>query len=173
MKGNAGAMTPCARREGLVVRELPDEVLIYDRDRDKAHCLNQTAALIWKYCDGKTTVPTIARHLERDLETKPIDEKVVWFALSQLSKDHLLEDSVVPPAMLSGMTRREMVRVLGVAAVIAVPLVTSIVAPTPAQAATCLPSGAACSSGPQCCSGSCPGAPNQCPVTPSTGGQCC
>ena len=172
MKGNAGAMTPCARREGLVVRELPDEVLIYDRDRDKAHCLNQTAALVWKYCDGKPTVPTIARQLERDLETKPIDEKVVWYALSQLSKDHLLEDSVVPPAMLAAMTRREMVRALGVAAAIAVPLVTSIVAPTPAQAATCKPTGTACSSGAECCSGSCSTGLASCsPVQPA--GFCC
>jgi len=162
MKENAGAIPPCARREGLVVRELPDEVLIYDRDRDKAHCLNQTAALVWKYCDGKTTVPAITRQLERDLETKPIDDKVVWFALSQLSKDHLLEDSVVPPAMLSGMTRRDMVRALGVAAAIAVPLVTTIVAPTPAQASTCLPTGSACSSGAQCCSGTCSSGPASC-----------
>src|SRR2546426_3632515 len=106
MKQNAGRNVPRARTEGLVIRELPDEVLIYDRDRDKAHCLNQTAALVWKYCDGKTTVPTIARRLERDLETKAVDEKIVWYALSQLSKDHLLEDSVVPPSMLAGMTRR-------------------------------------------------------------------
>src|SRR5437870_6843105 len=172
MKENAGAIPPCARREGLVVRELPNEVLIYDRDRDKAHCLNQTAALVWKYCDGKTTVPTIARQLERDLETKPIDERVVWYALSQLSKDHLLEDSVVPPAMLSGMTRREMVRALGVAAVIAVPLVTSIVAPTPAQASTCLPTGSGCASGSQCCSGVCSSGPASCsPAQPA--GFCC
>jgi len=155
----------------LVVRELPDEVLIYDRDRDKAHCLNQTAALVWKYCDGKTTVPTIARRLERDLETKPIDEKVVWFALSQLSKDHLLEDSIVPPAMLSGITRREMVRVLGVAAVIAVPLVTSIVAPIPAQAATCKPSNASCATGAECCSGICATTPTTCP--PFAVSHCC
>src|SRR5260370_1789043 len=163
MKEKAGAIPPCARKEGLVVRELPDETLVYDRDRDKAHCLNQTADLVWKYCDGKTTVPTIARQLERDLETKPIDEKVVWYALSQLSKDHLLEDSVVPPAMLSGMTRREMVRALGVAAAIAVPLVTTIVAPTPAQAFTCKPTGTACASGSECCSGNCSGGPHAWP----------
>ena len=155
MKENAGSI-PRARREGLVIQELPDEVLVYDRERDKAHCLNQTAALVWKYCDGKTTVPTMARQLEQDLNTNGIDEKVVWYALDQLSKDHLLEDNVVPPTLLGGMTRRQMVQVLGVAAaVIAIPLVTSIVAPTPAQAATCTPSGGGCVSGATCCSGSC------------------
>src|SRR6266571_4556339 len=36
---------PLARKEGLVVKEVSGEVLLYDLDRDKAHCLNQTAAL--------------------------------------------------------------------------------------------------------------------------------
>jgi hypothetical protein len=48
------------------------------------------------------------------------------------------------------MNRRQMVRTLGLAAVVAVPLVTSIVAPTPVQAATCLPPGAACNGSGQC-----------------------
>jgi len=154
MKQNAGRV-PRARIEGLVIQELPDEVLVYDRQRDKAHCLNQTAALVWKYCDGKTTIPTIAKRLERDLKADRVDEKVVWYALEQLSKDHLLDENIVPPALLAGMSRRQMVRVLGLAAVVAVPLVTSIVAPTPAQAATCLPSGSACTAAAQCCSGLC------------------
>jgi hypothetical protein len=155
MKQNAGGRVPRARTEGLVIQELPDEVLVYDRDRDEAHCLNQTAALVWKYCDGETTVTNIAKRLENELNTERVDEKIVWYALDQLSKDHLLEENVVPPALLGGMSRREMVRVLGVAAVVAVPLVTSIVAPTPAQAATCLPSGSACTASAQCCSGVC------------------
>lgn len=171
MKQNAKEGNPLARRDGLVVQELPDEVLIYDRDRDKAHCLNQTAALVWKYCDGRTSTSAIARRLERELNVEAIDEKIVWFALRELSKDHLLEDEVAPPAMLAGMTRREMVRALGVAAVVAVPLVTSIVAPTPAQAATCLPTGAGCSSSAQCCSGLCPGSPNVC--SPSSAANTC
>jgi hypothetical protein len=154
MKENAGSI-PRARREGLVIQELPDEVLVYDRERDKAHCLNQTAALVWGYCDGKTTVPAMARRLERDLATTSVDEKLVWYALDQLSRDHLLEETIVPPTLLGGMSRRQMVQVLGVAAVVAIPLVTSIVAPTPAQAATCLPSGASCTLPGQCCSGVC------------------
>jgi len=155
MKQNAGGRFPRARTEGLVIQELPDEVLVYDRERDKAHCLNQTAALVWKYCDGKSTVPSIAKRLEQDLKTETVDEKVVWYALGQLNKDHLLEENVTPPALLSGMSRRDMVRVLGLAAVVAVPVVTSIVAPTPAQAATCLGSGSPCTGGVQCCSGIC------------------
>jgi hypothetical protein len=149
--------TPRARTEGLVVHELPDEMLVYDRDRDKAHCLNQTAALVWKYCDGKTTVSNMAEQLGRDLRAERVEENVIWYALDQLGKDNLLDEAVTPPAILLGMSRREMVRVLGVAAAVAVPLVTSIIAPTPAQAATCLTPGTGCGTSAQCCSGLCNG----------------
>jgi len=148
------AKEPLARKQGLVVKEVSGEVLVYDLDRDKAHCLNETAALVWKYCDGHTSVARIAKSLEKDLHA-PVDQKVVWYALLQLGKDHLLEERLVAPAIMAGMNRRDMIRALSLAAVVAVPLVTSIVAPTPAQAATCLPSGSPCTSSAQCCSGLC------------------
>jgi hypothetical protein len=146
---------PQARRSGLIIQEVDSEILIYDQDTNKAHCLNQTAAKVWKYCDGETAVADACSALSRDLET-PVDEKLVWYAVDQFSKDNLLEKEIEPPAfIIAGMNRRQMVRTLGLAAVVAVPLVTSIVAPTPVQAATCLPSGQACTSSQQCCSGVC------------------
>lgn len=150
---------PCARREGLIIEQLAGEVLVYDCERDKAHCLNQTAALIWKYCDGKTKVSSMTRQLERDLDTNRVDEKLVWYALDQLSKDHLLEETetFVPAAMLGGLTRRQMVRVLGVAAVVAVPLVTTIVVPTARAATSCVSPGGGCATSAQCCGGVCSG----------------
>ena len=157
MNQKAQDRAPRARTGGLVIHELADEVLVYDRERDKAHCLNQTAALIWKYCDGTTTVASMAQQLGRELKAERVDEKIVWYALDQLGRDHLLEEIVATPAVLAGMSRRQMVRVLSVAAVVAVPLVTSIIAPTPAQASTCLNSGQPCTSSAQCCSGVCSG----------------
>ena len=154
MKKNAERM-PRARQVGLIMEDLQGEVLVYDCERDKAHCLNQTAALVWKYCDGRTTVTSIARQLECDLKLNRVDEKIVWYALDQLSKDHLLEQSSVPPAMLGGLTRRQMVRTLGVAAVIAVPLVTSIVVPTAQANTSCVSSGGSWQISAQCCSGVC------------------
>lgn len=148
---------PQARRSGLIIQEVDSEILIYDQDSNKAHCLNQTAAKVWKYCDGETTVADACSALSGELET-PVDEKLVWYAVDQFSKDSLLEKEVAPPAFIvAGMNRRQMVRTLGLAAVVAVPLVTSIVAPTPAQAATCLTTGAVCGTSSQCCSGLCSG----------------
>ncbi|MBA3352846.1 MAG: PqqD family protein, partial [Blastocatellia bacterium] len=51
---------PIARKNGLVVQEVPDEVLVYDLETNKAHCLNQSAAMIWRSCDGKNSVSEIA-----------------------------------------------------------------------------------------------------------------
>lgn len=145
---------PRARREGLVVQTLPDETLVYDLERDLAHCLNQTAALVWDRCDGSSTTRQIARAVSNDL-SHPIDEKFVWLALDQLSRNHLLTSS--PPAPISGMGRREVMKALAVSAAVAVPVVASIVAPTPAQAATCKPNGAGCLSPAECCTGLCSG----------------
>ena len=156
MKKNAERM-PRARQQGLIIENLPGEVLVFDSERDRAHCLNQTAALVWKYCDGKTTVSQMARNLERDLNTLNVDERIITYALEQLGRDHLLEESFVPAAMLSGLTRRQMVRTLGIAAVIAVPVVTSIVVPTAQAAASCTATGQACTTSAQCCSGLCSG----------------
>jgi len=168
---NAGARAPRARKDGLIIKELPDEILIYDRACDKAHCLNHTAALVWKYADGRNSVPDIASKLGSDLNAK-VDEKLVWYALDQLNRDHLLAETFTPPQLLAGMSRREAVRALGVAAIVAVPLVTSIVAPTPAQAATCTGTGTSCASPATCCSGTCSTGGGSCsPAQPA--GTCC
>jgi hypothetical protein len=150
---------PKARRDNLVVQELPDEVLIYDLERDKAHCLNQTAALVWKNCDGHADAATIAGRLGDELKAA-VDERLVWLALDQLGRDHLLVEGVALPALMTGMTRRQMVQALGLAALVAVPVITSVVAPTSAQAASCLPPGAACTSSAQCCNAICSGTCN-------------
>ena len=142
---------PRARTEGLVVQALPDETLVYDLDRDLAHCLNQTAAVIWNRCDGSSTTKQIARAVSIDLN-QPIDERFVWVALDQLGRNHLLLDGP-PPSPMSGMGRREVMRALAVSAAVAIPVVASIVAPTPAQAASgCATGGQSCLTIP-CCSG--------------------
>ena len=117
---------PVARKEGLLVETLPDEVLVYDLERKKAHCLNQTAALIWQRCDGRTTVSEIAIALSDQLNT-PIDEQVVWYGLKHLNKTRLLEEDVVLPGELPNATRRDLIRKIGLA--VSVPLVISVLAP--------------------------------------------
>ena len=155
MKRQDELLMPEARKEGLIVRTLSGEVLVYDRDRSKAHCLNSTAALVWQYCDGKTPVSQIARTIEGAINV-PVDEEVVWLGVEQLKKSKLLKSTTVP-SHVSGLSRRDVMKRIGLAAAVALPVVTSIIAPSAAQAANCLPSGQVCTSSAQCCSQVCSG----------------
>ncbi len=167
MKESIDDVVPEARKDGLVVQELADEVLVYDLERHKAHCLNHTAAWIWKHCDGKATVVDMARLLRAE-SNAPVDEEVIWLALDQLGQNRLLKKRVRWPAEVAGLSRREILRQLGLAAVIAMPLVTSIVVPRAYAQASCKPDGAFCQAGPECCSGNCEGVqPKICVPHPS------
>jgi hypothetical protein len=156
--------TPTARRDGLIILELEDETLVYDVERDQAHCLNQTAALVWKHCDGRSTVPQIATLVEDEMHT-PVDGQVVWLALSQLRRKRLLADRILWERSTQRISRREMAHRLAQAAVLALPLITTIAAPRPAAAgscsncgpptAICCPAGCPCSNPAICCSGQC------------------
>ncbi|MFN2516245.1 MAG: PqqD family protein [Pyrinomonadaceae bacterium] len=145
---------PRARKDQLVIKELANETLVYDESSHEAHCLNQTAAVVWRNCDGRTSIARMARLLEKEMKG-PVSDHVVWFALRQLEDSHLLEEPVVRPIKMAPMSRRELIRTLGVATAVAVPLVTSIVAPTAAQAATCGGSGSPCGAAGNlpCCAG--------------------
>src|SRR3990172_114473 len=134
-------MAPCARENRLVVRELPDEVLVYDLDRHKVHCLNRTAALIWRQCDGRATGAELGRLLEEGVGGGGGGgggggAGVVWGGLGGLGRAHLLRDRVSPPAGVAGLSRREVMRrlALGGGLSVLLPAVTSIVAPTAAEA---------------------------------------
>jgi len=141
---------PEARKKGLIVQQLADEVLVYDQQRHKAHCLNNTAALVWERCDGKTSVAKITEKLSKHAGSQ-VGEDVVMLAIAQLAKVRLLEESAGQWKAREGMSRREMMKRAGLAAAIALPVVTSIVAPNATQAATCLPTGSACTTSTQCC----------------------
>ncbi len=159
MKETEGRQVPHTRKDGLVVQELADEVLVYDLERHKAHCLNHTAAWVWKHCDGKATVADMARLLRAE-SNAPVGEEVIWLALDQLGQKRLLRTRVGWPKEVAGLSRREVLKQLGLAAAIALPLVTSIVAPTAQAAASCIgagtaPNGTTCISGSDCCSGCC------------------
>lgn len=147
MDNGTECLTPLARHEGLVVQKLDGEVLIYDLQRHRAHCLNSTAAAIWEQCDGHATIPEIAHRLQTVLH-QSLDETVILHGLRQLSKRHLLEQRLSVGASIS---RREVLRRVGVAA-LTLPVVSSILAPTAAEAASCVGNGLSCASLP-CCTG--------------------
>lgn len=141
---------PRARADCLS-REFGDEVLVYDLRRDVCHCLNSTAAATWKLCDGNHSPLQIAKMLSRQLSAHT-NESVVLLALNQLADAHVLVEPEMP---IERPSRRVAIRRIGVAAAIVLPLVTSIVAPTAAQTASCFHNLHACTTNAQCCSGLC------------------
>ncbi len=129
-------MKPHGRKEGLIVEDLSDETLVYDREQHKAHCLNQTAAFVWRRCDGQTSVSELARLVEDELGI-PTTDDVVWLALDRLDRAHLLQKRGQQGTETRRYSRRELVKRLAHVG-IAVPMVASIVSPLAAQAASCL-----------------------------------
>ena len=135
---------PLARTTDLIVEELQDELLVYDLESDRGHCLSPAAAAVWRRCDGRTPVEGLSAQVGLDAET-------VGRALDELTGCGLLEAGAVDA---DGTTRREITVRLAKAgaAVAAAPLIVSVTAPTPAQAQS--PGVCAAFSG-QGCGGAC------------------
>ncbi len=123
-------MHPKARREGILTREIGDELILYDRATHVAHRLNAIAAVVWGHCDGRRSIQELAQVVGALGE--PADEELVHLALTRLSEADLLSEPLAPGRTL---TRRDAVQQMARAAGLALlPVVTSIVAPTPADA---------------------------------------
>ena len=127
---------PLARVEQLALEKLDDELLVYDLERHRSHCLSRTAALVWGHCDGQTTPAEIAGKLQQELAV-PAAEDLVWLALDRLEKAHLLAQPLARPAAAAGVSRRQVLSKLRMVGGIALlPVVTSLVVPTAAAAAS-------------------------------------
>ena len=100
---------PRARRAGLRVNTVGNELLAYDASDDSAHALNGPAAFVWQQADGTKTVDEIAREMSVQFGV-PADAQVVWYALEQLDKRHLLETQNSVPIEWRGMTRRQFLK---------------------------------------------------------------
>ena len=123
---------PRARTEDLVIKALPDEVLVDDLARHRTHCLNGAAAAVWRLCNGQRTPADIARTLAQAPEGRWSDE-AVRLALDELGRAHLLNEVRTGHPDAGGVTRRQTLQRLAAAAVV-VPTVATIVAPRAADA---------------------------------------
>ena len=144
---------PRARAENIVSRKVQGEVIIYDKTRNVGTCLNAFAAEVWDRCDGQSSPAAIAQALSQSRQ-EPVDERAVWLAVDKLSRAKLLEQPIkLPPAVLGGASRRELLRGLSLGAAAAVPVVLSIKAPAAAQSASCSLNGGPCVTNSDCCPG--------------------
>jgi hypothetical protein len=127
---------PKSRDEEIVVQSFNDEILIYDLAVNKAFCLNKTSMMVWQLCNGDNSIREIGQKLGSELKS-PVSEDVVRLALDQLKRENLLENGEEFQIESTGLTRREIVRRAGLASMIALPLISSLLAPTAAMAVSC------------------------------------
>lgn len=119
---------PKSKDQNIVVQVLEDEVLIYNLANHKAYCLNETSAIVYRACDGETSFEELKRKHR-------FSDEVIFFALDNLKKEGLIETAYDSP--LKGMKRREVLKKIGLATAIALPVIASVSMPTAIQAASC------------------------------------
>lgn len=111
------------------------------------HCLGPIAAWIWRACDGRTSVARLAKRAA-DRFGHDIDAGLVSVALERLFRSRLLAGPR-PPEVPDRSRRDLLKRAVQLGAAFSI---VSLTAPTPAQAATCIPIGQqGCTASSQCC----------------------
>ena len=164
---------PQSRSHNLTMQELGDEILIYDLEKNRAFCLNQTSALVWQHSTGRNSVAAIALSLSGILR-QPVSEQMILLALDGLNKENLMVAESVAFLSSKGVSRRKLLRDAALSSAIALPVISALTAPTPVQAqSTCIPfGGLGCRTMQDCCQPPAGNPPVICDPPPVGRGQC-
>ena len=142
---------PKTRTENLVVQHLKNETLTYDLVTHEAYCLNQTSTIVYNACNGVTTFAELRRKTG-------YPTGLIYLALDTLREKNLLAGNY--QSIFEGVSRREAIKRVGLACAVALPVISGLVAPRVAHAASGLAQnntqagvGNACQNSGQCTSG--------------------
>ena len=119
-------MRPRARRSGFLLRPVVDQLVVFDKARQRLHVLSRTAAVVWRLCDGERTVAELIEPVGRELGV-PADESLITLALQQLDEAQLLEVHLARAPGEDSVSRREMLHrtAAALAAGVLLPTITS------------------------------------------------
>lgn len=125
---------------------IDDELLVHIEGRVDTHLLDALTTQIWRRCDGRTSIASMAA----DLPDMPADQaqEAVRAAVDELVAAGLVEVEVASTAAERESRRRFLKK--AAVALVAVPTVTTIVTAAPAAAVS---AGGPCSTNSQCDSG--------------------
>ena len=123
---------PKARTADILEMEADDELMIYDLRINKAYNLNETSKTVYLACDGKTSFDELKRQFK-------FTDDLIHLTLGELQKNDLLATQYASP--FAGLNRREVIKKVGLASMIALPVITGLVAPIGAQSASCTQDG--------------------------------
>ena len=135
----------------LIARTIGDELLLFDEETSTAYCLNGIAGEMWMACERQSSAIEVAEFLRP--KWPDMEKEVVWASLSRMAAAGLLEETTDEENISTA--RRDLIRKLGFAAAVALPIVvTSVLIPPAASAASCGQLLDQCGAGkPPCCSG--------------------
>lgn len=144
-RSRAANSVPAPRSEGLLIRPVGEEMVVYDQEAKEAHCLKPLAAFVFTACDGETRIDEIASMAKQHLGT-PVTVDQVADAVVELEESKLL---YTPLVLLDSddVSRRELMRRVGfagAAATVGTGLITSIAAPPAMAQCSGQPAGCNC-----------------------------
>jgi len=147
-----------SRREQDLILKVVDQItIVYDGKCHKAFSLNETASMVFRRCDGKTSREQIIQYLSGRYRVSTEEATALMdLALEQLSQRGLLAENIHPAAGEERISRRQMIQRLAQAAVV-VPVIIGLTAPSPVDALSLRPNGSACLDDLDCASGFCDG----------------
>lgn len=111
---------PLSKNKNIVVQETDKELLIYDLLTNQAFCLNETSAIVYLACDGKNTFEELKHQTG-------FSDSLILLTLDELQKQNLCQGERID--YLQGISRRELIHKVGLASMVALPLISSIVVP--------------------------------------------
>ncbi len=126
---------PRSRQSNLLVQECVKELLIYDLLINKAYCLNETSALVYQLSDGSKSVKEISYQMSQKLQ-QVVSEDFVYLTLNELKKENLLTNGQEIEDKFAGMSRRQIIKRIGLASMVALPIISAVIAPTALRAAS-------------------------------------
>ena len=126
-----GPNKPTAKVDGILRQRTFQDLVVIDEGTDSAHCLNETAAIVFEHADGTRSVDDLADVLREKLDPTA-DRDLVEIALDNLAEASLLEDRAPRASGIKSESRRRFVQKLGMLGTISVllPVVESIASPT-------------------------------------------
>jgi hypothetical protein len=117
----------------LVVESLPEGgLLVMEPEAGRSHTLNAAASVVWQaWSGGERDVAALAARIAAATEL-PADEGIAHTALARLKDAGLVREEIPQPS-LESVSRRRLLKVAAGLA-LALPLVETIVTPSPAAA---------------------------------------
>ena len=82
-----------SRATDLDVHEVPDGYIVYDNVRDRVHYLNETAAIIFEFCDSKLELEDVVGRVAKAFDLAPSAHAEIRASLDLLIKEGLVLSS--------------------------------------------------------------------------------